>query len=181
MLKKALFWIPIVVTLALIPGVSSHAPATASANAAVSGSAKIRVGVYDNRAILMAWFDSKYNDLAELREELERAKQAGDDERVNELEAYGPVLQRRIHFQGFGRAPVTELLAHVEDRLPALAMDLGVDVIAFECNYAGDDVEVVDITLALVGLYDPSPETIRTVKSILKKDPVALEELTSNN
>ena len=142
---------------------------------------QVRVGVYDNRSICMAWFHSKYNDLAEKRKEYEQAKQAGDDERIKEFEALGPKLQRRLHFQGFGRAPVTELLAYVEDQLPALAKELGVDVIAFECNYSGDNVEIVDITLDLVMLYDPSPETIKRVKDVMKHDPVALEELTHDD
>lgn len=143
--------------------------------------AKLRVGVYDNRGILMAWFDSEYNDLSELRKELEQATQAGNDERVKELQALGPKLQRRLHFQGFGRAPVTELLAHVEDQLPDLAKELGVDVIVFECNYAGDDVEIVDITLDLVKLFNPSPETIKSVKSVMDHDPVALEDLMDDD
>ncbi len=74
---------------------------------------QLRVGVYDNRGILMAWFASEYNDVAGQQREYAQAKEAGDDERVKELGAMGPKLQRRLHFQGFGRAPVTELLAHV--------------------------------------------------------------------
>ena len=142
---------------------------------------QVRVGVYDNRGILMAWFASKYNDLADMRKEYEQAKLAGDDERVKELGAMGPKLQRRLHFQGFGRAPVTDLLAHVEDQLPALAKKLGIDVIAFECNYLGPDVEKVDITLDLVKLYEPSPETMKMVREIMAQDPVALEELTHDD
>ena len=149
--------------------------------AVLADQSQLRVGVYDNRGILMAWFASKYNDLANMRKEYEQAKLAGDDERVKELGAMGPKLQRRLHFQGFGRAPVTELLAYVEDQLPALAKELGVDVIAFECNYSGDNVEIVDITVELVMLYDPSPETIKSVKDVMKHDPVALEELTHDD
>ena len=143
----------------------------------------LRVGVYDNRGILMAWFASKYNDLAlaDLGKEYEQAKLAGDDERVKELEAMGPKIQRRLHFQGFGRAPVTELLAHIEDQLPALAKELGIDVIAFECNYLGPDVEKIDITLDLAKLYDPSPETMKMVREIMDQDPIALEELAGDD
>ena len=82
---------------------------------------------------------------------------------------------------GFGRAPVSELLKPIEDQLPALAKALGVDVIAFECNYFGDNVEIVDITLDLAKLYDPLPETMKGVREIMAQDPVALEELTHND
>jgi hypothetical protein len=159
-------------------------PLTASPSLTVlAGQGPVRVGVYDNRGILLAWFASKYNDLAlaDLGKEYEQAKLAGDDERVKELEAMGPKIQRRLHFQGFGRAPVTEQLAHIEDQLPALAKELGIDVIAFECNYLGPDVEKIDITLDLVKLYDPSPETMKMVREIMDQDPIALEELTNDD
>lgn len=138
---------------------------------------QLRVGVYDNRGILMAWFASKYNDVTAQQREYAQAKQAGDDERMKQVVKF----QQRLHFMGFGRAPVSELLKPIEDQLPTLAKKLGVDVIAFECNYSGDNVEIVDITLDLVMLYDPSPETIKSVKDVMKHDPVALEELAGDD
>ncbi len=174
---KIIVSIIVFVSVMLALGLAPQAPA------GKPDAAKLRVGVYDSRGILMAWFHSEYNDLAlaDLMKEYEQAKQAGDEERVKELGAMGPRIQRRLHFQGFGRAPVTELLTHVEDQLPALAKELGVDVIAFECNYSGDNVEVVDITLDLIMLYDPSPETIKMIKEVMKQDPIALEELTDDD
>lgn len=162
-----------VVSATLVLGLGPPPPPTGADPAP----AKLRVGVYDNRGIAIAWFHSEYNDLGELRKEYERAKQAGDEERVKELEELGPKLQRRLHFQGFGRAPVTELLEHVKDQLPGVAEETGVDVIAFECNYLGPDVEKIDITLELVALYDPTPETLKTVRELIEQDPVALEDL----
>ena len=139
--------------------------------------AVLRVGIYDNRGILMAWFASKYNDVAGQQSEYAQAKLAGDDERMKKVVKF----QQRLHFMGFGRAPVSELLKPIEDQLPALAKALGVDVIAFECNYFGDNVEIVDITLDLAKLYDPLPETMKGVREIMAQDPVALEELTHND
>ncbi len=145
-------------------------------------SAKIRVGVYDNRGVAIAWFHSEHNDLLKnSQEEYAAATEAGDEKRMKENQAQGPVLQRRLHFQGFGRAPVTELFAPVEYQLPALAKKLGVDVIAFECNYSGDNVEVVDITLDLAALYHSTPQTLKMVKGIMEQEPVALEALTDDD
>ncbi len=180
---KIILSILVFVCVMLALGLTPQAPSTSPATGKDSGSVKLRVGVYDNRGIALAWFHSEYNDLdlAEMRIEYEQAKQAGDDERIKELEALGPKLQRRLHFQGFGRAPVTELLAQVKDKLPTLAKELSVDVIAFECNYLGPDVEKVDITLKLVALFDPSPETIKMIKLGMELDPIALEELTDDD
>jgi len=68
--------------------------------------AVLRVGIYDNRGILMAWFASKYNDVAGQQREYAQAKLAGDDERMKKVVKF----QQRLHFMGFGRAPVLELL-----------------------------------------------------------------------
>ncbi len=166
----------VIVSVMLALGLAPHAPA------APQDAAKLRVGVYDNRAITGAWFHSQYNDLMEnSRKEYAQAKEAGDEERMKEIQAQGPVVQRRLHFQGFGRAPVTDLLRPIEDQLPALAKRLGVDVIAFECNYAGENVQVVDITLDLVKLYDPTPDTLTGCREIMEQDPVPLEELTDDD
>ena len=148
-----------------------------NSTAAKEKTAVLRVGVYDNRGILMAWFASKYNVVEGQQREYALAKQAGDEKRMKKVVKF----QQRLHFMGFGRAPVSELLKPIEDQLPALAKALGVDVIAFECNYFGDNVELVDITLDLTKLYDPSPETMKGVREIMAQDPVALEELTHND
>ena len=38
-----------------------------------------------------------------------------------DLNALGPAMQQRFHHQGFGGAPVDDILARIEDRLPAIA------------------------------------------------------------
>ena len=139
--------------------------------------AKLRVGVYDSRAIAIAYAHSEFMPMAAKMEAYQQAKQAGDEERVKQLEEWGAKHQRQLHRQGFGRVPVTNLLEHVEHRLPDLARELSVDVIAFECNYLGANVEEVDITLDLVKLYDPSERTMKMVRETLKIDPVDLDEI----
>ncbi len=141
------------------------------------GQAKLRVGVYDSRAIAIAYAPSEYNPVAEMMGEMKKAKEAGDIERIKELEEWGPRHQRQLHRQGFGRVPVTDLLEHVKDRLPEVAKAAGVDVIAFECNYIGSDVEKIDITRELVMLFDPSDKVLGWVEQLGDHDPVDLDEL----
>jgi hypothetical protein len=139
--------------------------------------AKLRVGTYDNRAVAIAWFHSEFNDLGKLREQMAEAKEAGDQARIKELSELGPKLQRKLHFQGFGRSPVTDLLEPVKDRLGEVAAAAGVDAIVFECNFAAEGVEVVDVTDELVKLFDPTTEALRTIEELKKHDPVPLEDL----
>ena len=49
----------------------------------------IRVGIYDNRAIAVAFAASKYNPVPEKMKEYNAAKEAENTDRVRELEAWG--------------------------------------------------------------------------------------------
>jgi len=141
------------------------------------GEAKARIGTYDSRAIAIAYAASDFNPVGAKMKEYEAARQAGDDAKVRELDAWGQKHQRQLHRQGFGRVPVADLLEHVKDRLPELAARLGVEAIVFECTYIGPNVETVDVTLELVKLYSPSEKTMKTAREVMKHDPVDLDEI----
>src|SRR5262245_13665613 len=84
-------------------------------------SAKIRIGVYDNRGIALAFFASRFNPIAEKKAAYEKAKAAGDQAKMKELETWFPQFQRQLHFQTFGRAPVDGLLEPVKEQIAKLA------------------------------------------------------------
>lgn len=137
----------------------------------------IRVGVYDNRAIAIAFASSRFNPVGEKMAEYEKAKAEGDEARADELEAWGEKLQRQLHRQGFARVPVDDLLAHVKDRLPEVAEAADVDVITWHCNYTGSNADVVDVTDELVALFDPSERALTWAKQIVEQEPVDLDDL----
>lgn len=136
---------------------------------------KARLGTYDSRAVAIAYAPSRHNPVAEKLREHEAAKAKGDTQRVQELEAWGAAHQRQLHRQGFARVPVDDLLAHVADRLPDVAKAAGVDAIVFGCNQHRADVELVDVTLAIVALYEPSEKTLEYVRSAMRTEPIALD------
>jgi hypothetical protein len=138
---------------------------------------RVRIGVYDNRAVAIAYAASEHNPVREKMAEMKRAKEAGDEDRVAELERWGQTRQRVLHLQGFGRFPVTDLLAHVEDAIPSIAKELDLDAIAWSTDFAGRDVELVDITMELVRLYDPSEKTLKMASGICDHDPIDLAVL----
>ena len=102
------------ICLAMILAVVAH-------SALVADEEKVRIGVYDNRAIAIAFAASKFNPVSEQMKKYEAAKKAGDKEQMDKLEAWGKKHQRQLHRQGFGRVPVNDLLAHVKDQLPEVA------------------------------------------------------------
>lgn len=139
-----------------------------------------KVGTYDTRAIAIAFAPSKYNPVAEKMKEHRAAKEAGDEAKVKELEAWGEKHQRALHRQGFGRVPVDDLLEPVRGQLADVADAAGVSVITASCNYVGAGVEVVDVTDALVALFEPSEKTLAFVQQIREVDPVDLDEIERN-
>ena len=107
------------------------------------------VGIYDSRAIAIACCSSEYhsNFLNEKKKELEAAKEKGDQKRIEELENWGRTHQARLHKQGFGAAPVHDLLKYIKDDIPKVAEEAGVDVIVskWEIVYQDNTAEFVDI------------------------------------
>ena len=144
----------------------------------------LRVGVYDSRAIAVA-----YGNSAEFRKSLEaitadhkQAKEAKDDKRVKEIEAQMKAKQRRAHEQGFSTGSVANIMATVKDSLPAVAKKAGVDVIAskWEVNYQSPDVKVVDVTDDLVALFHVSAKGLEWVKGIKDHAPLPIEQITDH-
>jgi hypothetical protein len=136
---------------------------------------KARIGTYDSRAIAIAYAPSKHNPVAEKLKEHAAAEARGDTKRVKELEAWGAEHQRQLHRQGFSRLPVDDLLEPVADRLLEVAKAAGVDAIVFGCNQHTAEVELVDVTLAIVALYEPSERTLEYVRSAMRTEPIALD------
>jgi hypothetical protein len=145
-------------------------------------STKIRIGTYDNRAISLAFFASRFNPTAEKKAAYEKAKAAGDQAKMKELEEWGPKFQRQLHFQTFGRAPVDDLLEPVKDRIAKLAGDKQLAAITMNCDFTSEQVELVDVTEDLVKLYDPDPldKTLQGVREIRKIKPTPLTELADH-
>ncbi|MEI6632651.1 MAG: hypothetical protein WCP22_02400 [Chlamydiota bacterium] len=141
----------------------------------------LRLGVYDNRAIAVAYAHSKLNPVSEKVKEQKKAREEGDTKRVKELDAWGEKHQRELHRQGFGRVPVNDILAQVRDKLPEIARKARVDAIAWQCDYAGQNVEVVDITRELVLLFDPSEKTLKAVEEVKKHAPLDLDEIEQHH
>jgi hypothetical protein len=135
---------------------------------------KIHIGIYDSRAIAIAYVASRFNPTAEKQREHAKAKVAGDQAKVKELETWGPQFQRQLHFQGFGRVPVDDLLEPVKEQLSKLARDKKLAAVTMSCDFTGDQVELVDVTDDLVKLFDSSEKTLQSVREIRKIKPMKL-------
>ena len=135
------------------------------------------VGVYDSRAIAIAYARSEMNPVAAKVAELKKAKAAGDSAKVKVLEAWGQKQQRKLHRQGFGRVPVDDLLLLVKDKLAAVASSARVNLLIPECNYLAPGVEVIDVTDALAALFNPTGQTLEIIKQMKGVAPVDLDDI----
>ncbi len=146
---------------------------------------EIVVGTFDSRAIAVAYAQSEtfrsYLGAVkpEISSALEHAKAAGDRELIAGLEALGPTMQKRLHGQGFGTAPVDDILARIEDKLPGIAAEAGVDLIVSKwvLTYRDPAAKSVDVTDLIAAEFAPSERTWKMIHSTVETEPVPLEEL----
>ena len=138
---------------------------------------KIRIGTYDSRAIAIAYAHSAFNPVKEKWAAYQKAKAAGDHAKMKELEAWGEQHQRLLHFQGFGRVPVDDLLAPVKDKVARLIRERRLAAITMSCGFTSGEVELVDVTDGLVKFYDPSEKTLKRVRAVRGAKPVPLTQI----
>ena len=144
----------------------------------------LRVGTFDSRALAMAYYRSAefVQYMQELRAEHEKAKAAGDEKRVKELEVKGPAQQELIHKQGFSTWPVDNILEKIKGKIPEIAKQADVNVIVckWDIVYQQNGVEFIDVTDLMVKPFNPDEATLKIIKDIQKLDPVPLEELKNH-
>jgi hypothetical protein len=145
---------------------------------------KIRVGVYDSRAIAIAYGNSAAfrESMKPIQAEYEKAKKDKNDKRMKEIDAQMKLQQRRLHEQGFSTGSVAYIMAKVKDSLPAVAKNANVQVIVskWELNHQSPDVEVVEVTDELVMLFHPSEKVLGWVKDLKSHPPLPIEEITDD-
>ena len=84
-----------------------------------AGKPQERIGVYDSRAVAVAYAGSTFQQakMKELKTQFKKAKEAGDAKEVSRLEAEGEAWQMNLNKQGFTTAPVDDLLVHIAGEL----------------------------------------------------------------
>jgi len=155
--------------------------------ASVPSDSNYRVGVYDSRAIAIAFVGSDVykashgRKLAEMMMKYKKAKAENNQERMSELEVWGKAQQALLHKQGFSTAPVDDILKHVADQLPKIKKQAGVDLIVSKWDTQAlakhESAEQVDITMLLVEVFKPNDKQKKSAIEIQNHDPVPLEKM----
>ena len=159
------------VMLFMSPAAPGEAPTTRPS--------KVAIGVYDSRAVAIAFVQSGGQEplAKDLRKQLDQAKAAGDTKRVEQIKAQGANQQILRHLQGFSNAPVDDILLQVKDKLPGIAEQAGVDVILPKLDYHKPDVVTIDVTDQIVTLFHPSEKTLKTIAELRKREPFPMVQI----
>lgn len=142
-------------------------------------SSRVRVGVYDSRAVAVAAVRSGVanQQIQELQQQLKDAEAAGDEQRAEQIKDRGKALQTVRHLQAFSNAPIDDILIELKDRLPEIASAENVDVIVARPDYTAPGVEVVDLTARLVAEFHPDEQTTKIIESMQGKAPIGMVEV----
>lgn len=160
--------------IALVPLVSvGLLTGCGGAESSVVGASAIRVGTYNSQAVALAYGRSRpfLERVERMGEQRKQAQAAGDQARVDELEAAGKALQKRLHQQVFSGAAIDEVVAMIADDLARIADEWDLTQIVAEGAYDGPAAQLVDVTYPIVNLFDPTAKTRRYVDQILKSTP----------
>ena len=149
-------------------------PAAKAAEGESSG--RSRVGVYDSRAVALAYGRSGEFEahIAKLKADHAEATAAGDTARVKELDAEGPWLQERMHMQVFSNLPIDDILEGRDEMIARVAQSTGVDVIVPSVAWSGEAVEIVDVTEAFAAQFGADEQTLEMVRQMKDVEPVEL-------
>ena len=154
---------------------------TAAMASAQAPTNKLRIGVYDSRAVAAAYVNStEFQEMLKTGyADYEKAKAANDEKRAKELDSRMKLLQRWVHEQVFSTGSVRDIVAKVKGALPGVAKKAGVQAIVskWELNYQGPDVELVDVTEDLGVLFHAS-DNKQKWRGILKgPPPLSMDEV----
>ena len=133
-----------------------------------SGQNRTRIGTYDSRALVVAYYrsDSWAKQLNAKIAERDQARAAGDTKKVAELEKWGKEHQEFTHRQLAGEAPLTNILDELKPWLAEVATTAKVEAIVPELLYSSANIEVVDVTEALIAYFSPDQKTLKIIHDL---------------
>lgn len=142
--------------------------------------AKVRIGIFDSRAVAVAYARSAMLApiLKEWKDKYEKAKAEKNEAVIKECEAWGPNYHRLQMLQAYSIASVADILEKVKDQLPKAAQEAGVEILVskWELAYQNPSMEVVDVTSHLVKIFNPDERTLKILDELSKQPPIPLYE-----
>lgn len=138
---------------------------------------EIRIGIYDSRAIAVAYARSEYFNsiLEDLKTEFEKAKEMDDEELVQLLDAKGQAMQDVLHKQGFSTMSVDNILELINIQEIADMAEVDLIICKWDIVFEKPDLEYIDVTHYFVQFFSPDSETQYILDELKETEPVPLE------
>ena len=118
--------------------------------------------------------------MQDLQAQMKLARETGDTNGISRLETEGRTWQANLQRQGFGTAPVDDLLAHIANDVSKIQETTGVTKIISKWNRDELDRHPhavrVDVTMQLVDAFQPSATQRKRAIEIQKTKPVKIRE-----
>jgi len=143
------------------------------------GELKERVGVYDSRAVALAYWRTEnrldnYHD--PLIEQIKKAKAEGDKELVKKLDAELWGHRKLLHKQVFSNGPIDDVLEKINDEVAEVRNEANFIAIvskwdkktlkSYKC------AELVDATDMIVAQFNPDEKVLKTIEVMKKEKPI---------
>jgi len=139
---------------------------------------KIRIGVFDSRAIAIAFYNSKFSTnqeiFAALGTKMKEAKEKNDKEAITKIEREASLRQVIMHEQGFGRGSINNVTEIVKEKIAQLAKseNLSTIVSKWELVFSGSDIILVDVTEKIADFFEPNEKIKLMLKEIKLSEPI---------
>ena len=141
----------------------------------------LKLGTYDSRIVTLAYSRSEHfvKVMNEMKES-EAIMQSNDT--AKKIEAIYKIFTKQyiMHQQVFSSGSSAFILDLVKDKLPQVAKDAGVFAIVskWELTFVDPNVEVIDLTMPVSKLFNPSGDFDQLVPQMQAQAPIPLEEYT---
>jgi hypothetical protein len=139
---------------------------------------KVRIGVFDSRAVAIVFYQSKFSNVKEnfgtLHTKMKEAKEKDDKDAIAKIEREASLRQVMMHEQGFGRGSINNVTGAIKDKLAQLAKseNLSVIVSKWELVFSGADVVSIDVTEKIVDFFEPNEKIKSMMKEIMESEPL---------
>jgi hypothetical protein len=144
---------------------------------------KPRVGVYDSRAVAVAYAGTPLHE-AEIRrldQALAKAKASGDAAAIKKADRAVWEARKRLHRQGFSTHPVDDILNQIPEEVKRIEKEAKVTALVSQWDEKKlaeyKEAEKVDVTVRLVDAFLPSERQRRLALEIMKTKPVPPKQM----
>jgi Skp family chaperone for outer membrane proteins len=129
-----------------------------------------RVGTFDRQTIVLAYYRSPQwaELLHEKRAELAAAKQANDQQKVDELSKWGGESQELAHKQLWGNAPIDNVVAAIEPAIQEICKTQNLSTVV-PATTADAGSQTVDVTAQILDWLKADEKTRDLIRQMQQK------------